>query len=201
MPAVRAGPTWTSDTIADVLVFVGSEPRDAKKKLLELDEPGGPASSRGLGAESASSSTIRDRMATVTDEVALEHARLESLPSDVPPPPPSKPTVPAGPLPDDLREASLGASSELVAEPLEPAEEMALLRKRLAPVTRVPELAKPLAQLGALLHDPQTAYVLGFVDGILPLDTIIEVTGLPELDTLRVLDRMVAQGIAIFRTQ
>ena len=56
-----------------------------------------------------------------------------------------------------------------------------------------------MTELGALLEDPKTAYVLGFVDGLLPLETIIDVTGLPELETLRVLDRMIAQSIVIVR--
>jgi len=60
-------------------------------------------------------------------------------------------------------------------------------------------LAREMKQLGGMLEDPKTAYVLGFVDGILPLETIIEVTGLPELDTLRILDRMVAQSVVVFR--
>ena len=82
---------------------------------------------------------------------------------------------------------------------LDPAEQVAILSDRLAPLTRVPSLAKEMTQLGSLLEDPKTAFVLGFVDGILPLETIIDVTGLPELETLRVLDRMVAQSIVIFR--
>jgi hypothetical protein len=66
-------------------------------------------------------------------------------------------------------------------------------------MTRVPALAKELSELGPMLSDPKTAYVLGFVDGILPLEIIVEVTGLPELDTLRVLDRMISQSVVVFR--
>jgi hypothetical protein len=76
-------------------------------------------------------------------------------------------------------------------------EQTAILSERLAPLSRVPRLAQEVGQLGALLADPKTAYVLGFVDGLLPLETIIDVTGLPELDTLRVLERMVAQGVLV----
>jgi hypothetical protein len=82
---------------------------------------------------------------------------------------------------------------------LDASAQIAILTDRLAPLNRVPSLAEAMTALGPLLEDPKTAYVLGFVDGILPLETIIEVTGLPELETLRVLDRMVAQAIVIFR--
>lgn len=73
------------------------------------------------------------------------------------------------------------------------------IRARLAPMSRVPVLAKSLSELGASIEEPRTAYVLGFVDGVLPLETIVEVTGMPELETLQILDRFVAQGAIIFQ--
>lgn len=169
--------------------------------MLELDEPGVPPSVRGIDVHA--DSTVRERMQTVTDEVALEEARLQSLPSNMPPPRRPMSTVP-GPLTSAARDSSRDSSVEIDAgesdiESLGTDEQVAILRARLAPVTRVPQLARELAQLGALLEDPKTAFILGFVDGILPLDTIVDVTGLPELDTLRVLDRMVAQSVVIFR--
>ena len=171
---------------------MGSTPRDAKKELLELDDPVDTRHSEPVPASAlsrptvppnfdplqyAEESEIRERMPTVTDEIALEHARIQSLPSSA--------------AEIDLGEQSLDS--------LGPEEQIAILRSALAPLTRVPTLAKPMTELGGLLEDPKTAYVLGFVDGILPLETIIEVTGLPELDTLIVLDRMVSQSIVLFR--
>jgi hypothetical protein len=153
---------------------VGSEPRDPKDKLLELDEPG-VASVRGK--DLADPPSVREPMATITDEFATEQARLKSVPSNTPP--------------ATLTEGDLDG---LTAH-----EQAAWLRGRIAPLNRVPRLAKAMTELGALLEDPKTAFVLGFVDGVLPLDTIIDVTGLPETDTLRVLDHMIAQGIVVFR--
>lgn len=202
---------------------MGQEARDAEKGLLELDEPGGHDVDEGddeaaSGVETspnptlipafdpskyAEDSEIRGKMATITDEVALEHARLQSLPSHAPPPRKPMSTVP-GPLVQTGRPSSRDSSAEIDAElsdldSLGADEQIAILSDRLAPLTRVPTLARELAQLGSLLEDPKTAYVLGFVDGLLPLETIVDVTGLPELDTLRVLDRMIVQGVVVFK--
>ena len=200
---------------------VGDGPRDAKKSgLLELDDPTSHGGSEPPGAESgvnplpiptiipqydpsqyAEESEIRERMPTLTDETALEHARLQSLPSNMPPPRRPMSTVP-GPLLDagrNPRDSSVEIDTgEEDLESLDASEQVTILSSRLAPLTRVPSLARDLVQLGSLLEDPKTAYVLGFVDGLLPLETIIDVTGLPELETLRVLDRMVAQSIVVF---
>ena len=73
-----------------------------------------------------------------------------------------------------------------------------MLRARLAPMTRVPALTRKLTDLGPVIEDPKTAFVLGFVDGLLPLETIVEIAGLPELDTLRILDRAVDQYVVTF---
>jgi hypothetical protein len=179
---------------------VGFESRDAKSDLLDLDDPTELEASLDSGTvprptvvpkfdpkKYAEDTEVRGRMPTVTDELALEQARVASLPSDAPPK--------ARPRADSLVEIDAG---EADLDALDEGEQVAILRARLHPIERTPKLARNLTELGELLEDPKTAYVLGFVDGILPLETIIEVTGLPELDTLRVLDRMVAQGIVVF---
>jgi hypothetical protein len=177
---------------------VGSDPRDAKRKLAELDDPDVHVEVTGEAElddelESGTVSTtrpqfdvqqlleaseIRERAPTITDEATTEQARLASVLMDSTPPhmrrgPASSP---------NLEQETVGA-----------------LRMRLSPLTRIPSLQKKLTELGAVLEDPKTAYVLGFVDGILPLETIIEVTGLPEIDTLQALDRCVVAGVIAFR--
>jgi hypothetical protein len=72
------------------------------------------------------------------------------------------------------------------------------IRARLAPLDRIPTLAKSIDELGSDLQEPKTAFVLGFIDGVLPLETIIEVTGLPEQETLCILDALIAQGAVVF---
>jgi len=133
----------------------------------------------------AAESEIRERATTVTDEAELEAARLKSLPSA---PPPRRPSMTS-----DVAEIA-AAEAEVSDE-----EQIAILRERLHPLSRVPSLAKKMSDLGKHVEDPRTAFVLGFVDGLLPLDTIVEVTGLPELDTLEILDRLVEANIIVFR--
>ena len=197
-----------------------SKPGKAKSDLLELDDPlsgdrqGGiptiipkvdPAHVVGvteaLGYDEEDSA-VRERMPTITDEDALENARLQSLPSNLPPPRRPMSTMP-GAIADALRNPRDSSveidTGEEDLDALDDAAQIAILSDRLGPLTAVPTLARPMSELGALVEDPKTAYVLGFVDGLLPLETIIEVTGLPELETLRVLDRMIAQSIVIVR--
>lgn len=129
----------------------------------------------------------RERALTITNEVELEQARVASLPSDIPPLRP--------------RAESL-AELEVVEEDLDALDDdaqIAVLLARLAPLDRVPTLVKTPHELALLLRDPKAAYLAGFVDGLLPLETIVEAAGLPQLDTLRVLDRMIAGGLAVFR--
>ena len=201
---------------------MGQVPGDPKNELLELDDPAAPeaagaeavdeGASSGAGnvqyptvipkfdpAQYAEESEIRERMPTFTDEAALENARLQSFPTNIPPPCRPMSTVP-GPLVPTSRDSSAEIDTgESDLDALDPDEQVAILNDRLCPLTRVPTLAREMTQLGALLEDPKTAYVLGFVDGILPLETIVDVTGLPELDTLRALERMIAQGVVVFR--
>lgn len=180
---------------------MGEGSNDAKNGLLELDDPTADPETAESGVTPSPAPTIvpsfdpeqyaeqtefRERMPTLTDDSALEEARLQSMHSNAPPPRPPMPSV----------EIDTG-ESEL--ESLGVDDQVAILSVRLSPLTRVPVLAKEMTELGAVVEDPKTAYVLGFIDGILPLETIIEVTGLPELETLRVLDRMIVHGVVIFK--
>lgn len=151
-----------------------------QKELLDLDDP-----LRGADANEATHESgimpvptvkppsgdlgpMREREITLVDDEVTEQARLASL---------SIASIP--PRPTD-------------------ADGAAAIRARLAPLARVPALAKPIGELHDVLGDPKTAFVVGFVDGILPLETIIDVTGLPELETLRILDRLIAQAAIVF---
>lgn len=202
---------------------VGGSSGDAKKDF-DLDDPGEEIEIESGEVEPAQPSTLipafdpqeyaaqfakvddddddeHDRIPTLTNEVELEEARKKSLPSRAPPRRPFS-TKPAPLASEDDADAAVEVDAEEEdVEGLDPEAQEAILRDRLAPCSRVPILAKRLTDLGEVLEDPKTAFVLGFVDGILPLDTIVEVTGLPELDTLRVLDRMVAIGVVVFRSR
>jgi hypothetical protein len=203
---------------------VSDGPSDAKKGLLELDDPTVDPEAVESGVTASPTPTVRpafspeqyaeetefrERMPTLTDDSLLEEARLQSMMRSNAPPPRSQMPSSSGvssattarppPAPtsrDSAVEIDMGESD---LESLGVDEQAAILSARLAPLSRVPVLAKEMTELGAVVEDPKTAYVLGFVDGILPLETIIEVTGLPEIETLRVLDRMVSLGVVVFK--
>jgi hypothetical protein len=168
---------------------------------------------------------VRERMPTMIDDDALEQARVASMKSLPPGGRASPNALPKMSEPEPMTQLPHGAeplpkaagaiaggvppmrdrapSVEILAgeedlDQLGGDEQVTILRARLAPLQRVPALARSLAELGPLLEDPKTAYVLGFVDGVLPLDTIIDVTGLPELETLRVLDKVASQGLFVY---
>jgi hypothetical protein len=137
----------------------------------------------------AEDSVMRERLPTITDEVATEEARIASVLMDSVPP-----RAPMGGGPD-VQVAVRYSEVEALGDE----EQLAFLRARLAPMSRVPALARKITELGPVIEDPKTAYILGFIDGVLPLETIVEVAGLPELDTLRILDRAIDQYLISFR--
>lgn len=142
-----------------------------KDELLDLDDP----LESGVMPVPTVQPPMRDRQITYVDDDLTEQARLASVLIDSLPP-------------------------EQPAEAVDPDGAQAI-RARLFPLSRVPAAAKSIDELGDDLKDPKTAFVLGFIDGVLPLETIIEVTGLPELDTLRILERLIAQGAIVFPTR
>lgn len=131
----------------------------------------------------------RERLPTIVDEAATEEARIASVLMDSSPP---HPRTSAPEIEIAVRYSEVDA--------LNPDEQLAFLRARLAPMTRVPALTRKITELGPVIEDPKTAYVLGFIDGLLPLETIVEVAGLPEIDTLRILERAVDQHLVTFNT-
>lgn len=141
-------------------------------------------------------SEVRERLPTITDEDALEAARKASVPTGLPPP---RSPYNTKPEPDDPGASVDIDESEFDVDLLPAEEQIAILRARLVPLNRIPTLTKRMTELGEIVEDPRTAYVIGFVDGLLPLDMIIEVTGLPELETLKVLDRLASLHILAFR--
>ncbi len=181
---------------------MGGEPRDAKR-LHDFDDDDDGESQSVLESGTIPRDTVRpafdveryaedtigrERLPTITDEAAIEEARIASVLMDSTPPR-GRPSAP---------DIELAVKYSEV-EALEDGEQLAFLRARLAPMTRIPTLTRKITELGPLIEDPKTAYILGFIDGLLPLETIVEVAGLPELDTLRILDRAVDQYVIAFR--
>ena len=181
---------------------MGGDPRDAKRlddleveddESYEVHESGTIPRETvrpPFDVERYAEDTIgRERFPTITDEAATEEARLASVLMDSTPPG-GRASVPEIQL--AVRYAEVQAPDD--------EDQLAFLRARLAPMTRVPALTRKITELGHLIEDPKSAYLLGFIDGLLPLETIVEVAGLPELDTLRILDRAIDQYVITFRT-
>jgi hypothetical protein len=60
---------------------------------------------------------------------------------------------------------------------------------------RVPYLAVDATRLLDLKVDHRTGFLLSEIDGRLDLETIVDVSGMPRLDTLRILYRLLEDGI------
>ena len=159
---------------------MAGDPDDAKKgPIPELDEPTHDPAPRPtvkpafdlVQYAQDNVPPARERVSTLSDEDATEQARIASVLIDSTPPRPFFVT----------------------------SEDAGAIRARLAPLSRVPSLTKSIAELGSSVDDPKSAYVLGFVDGVLPLETIVDVTGLPEVETLQILERLIVQGAVRFK--
>ncbi len=70
---------------------------------------------------------------------------------------------------------------------------------RLGPLDKVPIVAVPRDQLRWLSIDHKAGFVLSLVDGVSSLEMILDVSGMPELDALRILSELAQQRIIGFR--
>lgn len=70
---------------------------------------------------------------------------------------------------------------------------------RIGPLDRVPLVMVPRDQLRWLSIDHRAGFVLSLVDGVSSLEMIIDVSGMPEIDTLRILSELAQQRIISLR--
>lgn len=158
------------------------------------------------------------------DLVAMEADRQAPIaPMPAPPPPPAAPVPPAssGRIVDPVQEMrerySLGdySGALVVAESIleeEPDHAEALkceascrqvleqmYTARIGPLDRVPFVAVPQEQLRWLSLDHRAGFVLSHVDGNCSLDQILDVSGMPPLDALRILYELLQQRVIGFR--
>ncbi len=70
---------------------------------------------------------------------------------------------------------------------------------RVGPLDRVPIVMVARDQLRWLSIDHRTGFVLSLVDGVSSLEMILDVSGMPELDALRILSELAQQRIIAFR--
>lgn len=74
-----------------------------------------------------------------------------------------------------------------------------MYQTRIGPLDRVPVVMVPRDQLRWLSIDHKAGFVLSLVDGVSSLEMIIDVSGMPELDTLRILSELAQQRIISLR--
>jgi hypothetical protein len=70
---------------------------------------------------------------------------------------------------------------------------------RIGPLDRVPVVMVARDQLRWLSIDHRAGFVLSLVDGVSSLEMILDVSGMPELDALRILSELAQQRIISFR--
>jgi hypothetical protein len=70
---------------------------------------------------------------------------------------------------------------------------------KIGPMDRVPLVMVPRDQLRWLSIDHRAGFVLSLVDGVSSLEMILDVSGMPELDALRILTELAQQRIISFR--
>jgi hypothetical protein len=70
---------------------------------------------------------------------------------------------------------------------------------RIGPLDRVPLVMVARDQLRWLSIDHRAGFVLSLVDGVSSLEMILDVSGMPELDALRILSELAQQRIISFR--
>lgn len=70
---------------------------------------------------------------------------------------------------------------------------------RIGPMDRVPIVMVPRDQLRWLSIDHRAGFVLSLIDGVSSLEMLLDVSGMPELDALRILSDLAQQRIISFR--
>jgi hypothetical protein len=72
---------------------------------------------------------------------------------------------------------------------------MTVLGAYLADLSRVPVLARPLHELAAAPISPRAAFLLSRIDGVLSIDEILDVSGMPRIEAYRYLCQLYLRGI------
>lgn len=72
---------------------------------------------------------------------------------------------------------------------------MAVLSAFLGSLERIPVLARPLHELASAPISPRAAFLLSRVDGILSLEEILDVSGMPRIEAMRYLCQLFLRGI------
>ncbi len=93
--------------------------------------------------------------------------------------------------PGNVQAAECGANCRSVLENMYSA--------RLGPLDRVPMVVVPRTQMRWLSMDHRAGFILSLIDGQSSVEMILDVSGMPKLDALRILHELVQQKIVAFR--
>jgi hypothetical protein len=156
----------------------------------------------------------RDRLPSVPEEAPRVAVVSEPTPLPVERPPSKKPPPGEREMNDRVSVGDYSGALEiaeaiLAEKPNDPVAKACaencrqVLRKmyaaRIGPLDRVPTVAVARDQLRWLSIDHKAGFVLSLVDGVSSLEMIIDVSGMPELDTLRILSELAQQRIISLR--
>ncbi|MEJ7603348.1 MAG: hypothetical protein WKG01_36005 [Kofleriaceae bacterium] len=72
---------------------------------------------------------------------------------------------------------------------------MTVFAAHLGPLARVPSLARPLHELASAPISPRAAFLLSRIDGVLSLEEILDVCGMPRIEAHRYLCQLFVRGI------
>jgi hypothetical protein len=169
---------------------------------------------------------IREPQATITNELELEEARLESMRTSLP----GTSGAPAngavsesaaaapGDRPAEMRECfglgdyagALERAEAILAESPRDGEATRvaadcretlteLYEGKLGALDRVPFVVVAREELRWLAIDHRAGFLLSHVDGVSSLETILDVSGMPRLDALRILVELVQKRVVSLR--
>jgi hypothetical protein len=93
--------------------------------------------------------------------------------------------------PGNVQAAECGANCRSVLE--------SMYTARLGPLDRIPLVVVPRTQMRWLSMDHRAGFILSLIDGQSSVEMILDVSGMPKLDALRILHELVQQKIVAFR--
>jgi hypothetical protein len=70
---------------------------------------------------------------------------------------------------------------------------------KLAPLNRSPVVVVPRSQMRWLSIDHRAGFVLSLIDGSVSVETVLDLSGMPRLDALRILHELVQQRIVALK--
>jgi hypothetical protein len=156
-----------------------------------------------------------DEIDRIEHEAEEEEQGAETLPRPMPAPALDEPAKPRSREMSDRMSlgdysGALGIAEKILAD--DPDDDAAkacaescrtvlrqMYQTRIGPLDRVPVVMVPRDQLRWLSIDHKAGFVLSLVDGVSNLEMIIDVSGMPELDTLRILSELAQQRIISLR--